>query len=297
MWHASTAAVRSRRTDATSHHQIIQRLIALPRHRSIPYHRDVPDSPTGPSPRPPIEFPTDVAPLRPPVGWVERVREIGVELEPADLDALGRFLAILLASNAVLNLTAITDPAEAWNKHILDALTIMPVLAELPEGASVADIGSGGGVPAIPLAIVMPGVRFTLIESTTKKAAFLEAASKAVGAANISVVCDRAETLAQDRKGARESFDAVTARALGRMNVAAELCIPLCRVGGRVILVKGQKADEELEEARGAIETLGAAHAGTIDTPTGRLVVLEKVGRTPRTYPRTAGEPKRKPLT
>lgn len=249
-----------------------------------------------PAPRERLAYPTDAAPLTPPAGWLDRARDLGVELEAGDTEQLGRYLAILLASNEVLNLTAITDPAEAWEKHILDALTLMPLLAEVQESGKLADIGSGGGVPAIPLAIVLPQLRFTLIESTAKKAAFLEAAIAALGLANASVSTDRAEDIAQDRRGLRESFDVVTARALGRLNVAAELCIPLCRVGGRIVFVKGQKADEELEEARSAIEILGGAHAGTIDTPTGRLVVVEKVARTPRTYPRAAGEPKRKPL-
>jgi 16S rRNA (guanine527-N7)-methyltransferase len=249
------------------------------------------------APRERLVFPTDAAPLAPPAGWLDRAREIGVELEPGEAEQLGRYLAILLASNEVLNLTAITDPAEAWTRHILDALTLMPLLAEAPENGTVADVGSGGGVPAIPLAIVLPRLRFTLIESTAKKAAFLEATIAALGLANATVNSDRAEEIAQDRRGLRESFDVVTARALGRMNVAAELCIPLCRVGGRVVFVKGQKADEELEEARPALEILGGAHAGTLDTPTGRLVVIEKASRTPRTYPRAAGEPKRKPLS
>ena len=254
-------------------------------------------SPNDAPQRDKLHFRTDLAPLPSPPDLAERLAELAIELEPGDTERLGRYLAILLANNELLNLTAITDPAEAWIKHIFDALTLLPVLSESEPPASIADVGSGGGVPAIPLALVMPDHRFTLIEATAKKAEFLKAAAEALDARNIDVVADRAEVLGQDRHAMRERFDIVTARALGRLNVALELCAPLCKITGRLVLVKGQRAAEELEEARPAMEQLGVAHAGTIDTPTGRLVVLEKISRTPRTYPRPSGEPKRKPLS
>jgi 16S rRNA (guanine527-N7)-methyltransferase len=238
--------------------------------------------------------------------WLARdLAAMGIELEAGEAERLGRFVAMLLAANRVVNLTAITGSEEAWRKHVFDALTLMPVLAELEEGSGVADVGSGGGVPAIPLAVCMPGLRFTLIEATGKKAAFLRGAIGALGVSNAEVLHERAEETGRRWKGegsgtecraTRESFDAVVARALGRMRVAVELTVPLAKPGGIVVLVKGAKAEEELAEASGAIGVLGARHATTIATPTGRLVVLEKVSRTPRVYPRVAGEPKRKPL-
>ncbi|MBL8744982.1 MAG: 16S rRNA (guanine(527)-N(7))-methyltransferase RsmG [Phycisphaerae bacterium] len=268
-----------------------------------------------PEPRAPLVFTTDLPPLPTPAWLVPELTQLSIELEPADPERLGRFLAILLEANNILNLTAITDPDEAWRKHILDSLTLIPVLAEVPEGGSVADVGSGGGVPAIPLAICLPALRFTLIESTQKKAAFLRAAADALALTNIDVINDRAENLGQNWKPipspapgmsesasescgpTREAFDAVTARALGRLNIAAELTVPLAKPGGIIALVKGEKADEELLEARRALGLLGAVHVTTLQTPTSRIVILEKTTRTPRTYPREAGEPKRKPLT
>lgn len=241
-----------------------------------------------------------------PASFIESAAGLGVEFEAGDVERLGAFLAILLDANTRMNLTAITDPDEAWHRHVLDALTLLPLLVELPEGGRVLDVGSGGGVPAIPLAIVCPHLRFTLLEATGKKAEFLRGAIGQLGLSNADVVRERAERAGQDRGertgggeregGMREAFDAVTARAVGRLAVVAELTAPFARVGGLVLLVKGQRADEELAEGAGAVELLGAAHAGTVDTPTGRVVVLEKVRPTPRTYPRREGEPKRAPL-
>lgn len=245
-------------------------------------------------------------PIPPTDEFLEAAQALGVEFEPDDVARLGRFLALLLEANTRVNLTAIEDPAEAWIRHILDALTLLPMLSELPEGARVLDVGSGGGLPAIPLAIVSPALQFTLLEATGKKVEFLRGAIEAMRLTNARVLQERAERAGQDRgqrrpDGSREgemreAFDAVTARAVGRLAVVSELTVPFAKVGGLVILVKGQKAEEELAEAGEALGLLGAAHAGTVETPTGRIVVLDKVGATPRTYPRRDGEPKRSPL-
>jgi 16S rRNA (guanine527-N7)-methyltransferase len=173
----------------------------------------------------------------------------------------------------------------------------------------VIDVGSGGGLPGIPLAITRPDLTYTLLESTGKKADFLREAVKALGLGNVSVLAERAEVAAQDRgtrvsvgggshrEGAhRESYDLVIARAVGRLAMLAELTVPFAKVGGRVALVKGQQAEEELTEAAEALHLLKALHAGTLETPTGRIVVLNKGAATPRIYPRADGEPKRAPL-
>lgn len=241
------------------------------------------------------------APIPPPTDQFHTLcRGYGIEPEPDELARLGAYLGLLYETNQVTNLTSVRDPAEAWVRHIFDALTLLPVLAEAEAAGdrlSVCDVGAGGGLPGIPLAIVMPGADVTLLEATGRKCEFLHAAIASLGLANAAVVNGRSERVAAFPGGAlRDSFDAVTARALGRMAVASELCVPLARVGGLVVLVKGQKADEELEEARQALHALHAGHVGTVDTPTGRLVVLEKRRPTPRIYPRRDGEPKRAPI-
>lgn len=226
--------------------------------------------------------------------------EFGIEFESGETEQLYAFLDVLYKANETTNLTAIRDENEAWMRHIFDALTLLPVLSEAEdkgEALRVADVGSGGGVPAIPLAIVRPDARFTLIEATGRKAEILRIFADELGLKNLEIINGRAEQLGAFKTGdLRDAFDVVTARALGRIVVAAELCVPLAREGGLVALIKGQKADEELEEAKQALHMLHATHTGTLDTPTGKIVVLEKSRRTPKVYPRRDGEPKRSPL-
>lgn len=218
-----------------------------------------------------------------------------MSFEEGDLAGLGRYLELLVEGNARFNLTRITEPAAMWERHILDSLTLLPVLGELRGDARVIDVGSGGGAPAIPLAVVLPGVRFTLVESVGKKAAFLRETASAMGLANVTVLAERAETVGRMTEH-RERYDVATARALGSLRVAAELLTPLVRVGGVAVLIKGQKAPEEITEAKRALHTLHTPVAGVIDTPTGKIVVLDKHRKTPAAYPRRPGDPKREPL-
>ncbi len=262
-----------------------------------------------PEPRAAIVFDLPAEPLRPPASFTDGANELGIEFEPGDVERLGLYLAALLKANEVANMTAIREPEEAWTRHVLDALTLLPVLSELGEGATVADVGSGGGVPAIPLAIVCPHLRFHLFESTGKKAAFLAQAAAHAGCANVTVHNLRAEAAGNDRGenhdaggvrtrvgGHRDTYDLGMCRALGPLRTAAELVLPLVKTEGLAVFVKGQKAEEELAEAKQALYVLHASHAGTIDTPTGKLVIIEKRRATPKGYPRPDGLPKRKPL-
>lgn len=267
-----------------------------------------------------LDLPADLPALTPPAAFLDAVRQLGIEFEPHDLHRLGRYLAMLLHANQTMNLTAIRDPAEAWTKHILDALTLLPLLAqfsEIDDAATsppagkpltlprVIDVGSGGGVPGIPLAICLPDIEFVLLESTGKKADFLRLAVDRLALANTRVIADRAERAGHIRAKAhepmgpdvhREAYDAVIARAVGKINLLVELCVPFAKVDGLVLLVKGQRAADELAEAEHALKTLHAEHAKTLETPTGKVVVLRKLKPTPRMYPRADGEPAKDPL-
>lgn len=234
-------------------------------------------------------------PLPAPPEFLARAAELGIAFEPGEVEKLGRYLALLLHASTRMNLTAIKAPDQAWERHILDSLTLMAPLAELPAGATVIDVGTGGGVPGVPLAIVRPDLRFTLLDATAKKTAFVRAAVDVLGVEHLSVVTARAEQAARD-PAHRDTYDAAIARAVGPMATVAELVTPFVKPGGVALLIKGEKAGEELAQAKAALHRLLSAHAGTIDTPTGRIVVLEKMRPTPKAYPRGNGEPKRHPL-
>ena len=138
-------------------------------------------------------------PLAPTQQFLDAAATLGIEFDDGDLQRLGTYLELLLEANKTTNLTAIREPDAAWMRHILDSLTLLPALAELPEGATVIDVGSGGGLPGMPLAIAMPHLRFTLLEATGKKAVFLRTTAKALELSNVAILCERAEKAAHDR--------------------------------------------------------------------------------------------------
>ncbi len=234
----------------------------------------------------------------PPPAFLSMVAEAGIVLDAGELERLGSFAAMLLDVNQRINLTGVRSPEELWTRHIFDALTLIQVLEEVESPLRLLDIGSGGGLPAIPLAIVRPSDRFTLLEATGKKCDFLSLTAERLGLDNVTVLQGRAEQFGQidDEHGLRSTFNVVTSRAVGRVAMASELCAPFAKVGGLIVLVKGGKAPEELTEAKAALHMLHLASAGLIPTPTGTLVVLEKLRETPAKYPRAVGEPKRAPL-
>lgn len=237
----------------------------------------------------------DVQPLLPPDSFLSDVAAMGLAFDPGDVEQLGRYLALLLRANESFNLTAIRDAEEAWQRHILDSLSLIPLLVS-SEARRVIDVGSGGGLPGVPLAITLPDMHVTLLEATGKKARFLKETTRALALSNVSVSNDRAETIGRDREQHREQYDVVIARAVGRLSVLLELTVPLAREGSLVLAIKGAKADEEIEEAKRALHLMHAKVIDQVSTTTGRIVVIEKLRRTPKLYPRRPGEPKRAPL-
>ncbi len=233
----------------------------------------------------------------PPASFSDACETIGLSLSDDEIAACGRFLALLLETNRKFNLTAITEPEEAWRRHILESLALLPVV----KGARhLADVGSGGGLPGIPLAIALPDTQVTLIESTGKKARFLEQAAAALQLANVRVVNDRSEHLA-GQTAHRDRYDVVTARAVGPMRVLLELALPLVRVDGRLLGVKGGKVEQELRDAGDALMLLGAGEVELYELLPGLndaavVVEVRKLSATSRDYPRPAGMAKKEPL-
>ncbi|MGA1016811.1 MAG: 16S rRNA (guanine(527)-N(7))-methyltransferase RsmG [Phycisphaerales bacterium] len=235
----------------------------------------------------------------PPPEVLTAIDALGIGLDEGDEHRLREFLRLLLEANRRMNLTAIRDPAEAWRRHILDGLSLVGPLASVKSVASgpirVADLGSGGGVPGLVLACVMPAIEFTLIESTGKKARFLEQAASSLNLTNVLVSAERAETVGRDAIH-RERFDAVIARAVGPLRVLIELALPLLRVGGVLLAVKGGRAAEEVEASRKALHALHGLVTSTLPTETGTIVVVEKTRPTPGKYPRSPGTPSSRPI-
>jgi 16S rRNA (guanine527-N7)-methyltransferase len=216
------------------------------------------------------------------------------------LDRCERYVALLLDANARLNLTRVTQPAEVARLHLLDALAALPLIDAWGVRSAV-DLGSGGGVPGIPLALARPDVRWLLVDSVGKKAEALRSFAAELGLVNVEVAAARAEDLGRDPEH-RERHDLVAARACAALPVLAELALPLLRVGGTLLAWKGPLTAGSDEFVRGAAAAalLGGGepiiHASLAPLGDHILVEVPKVGPTPDRYPRRPGEPGRRPL-
>ena len=217
-------------------------------------------------------------------------------LSPQSQTALQRFVTLLMEANQVMNLTACKSGAELWERHVLDSLTLLP---HLPQGASVADIGSGGGFPALPLAIARSDLKVTLIEATGKKCGFLQSVVDDLNLRNARVINARSELVAHERDH-REAYDFCTARAVSAMRVLLELALPFVKVGGAVLAMKGANVQAELQDVKTALSRLGGGKPVVLDcadAANGACIVrVPKVAPTPRTYPRAPGKPASEPL-
>jgi 16S rRNA (guanine527-N7)-methyltransferase len=202
---------------------------------------------------------------------------------------LQAYLDELQRWNERINLTAI--PADqAWVKHIGETEALLDA-AQPPPGARVIDVGAGGGVPGMPLAILRPDLRVTLLDSDQRKAAFLTHASGALRLGNVEVVCARVEEVAH-RAGMREAFDLVVSRALAPPAVMCELTLPLARIGGLV----GALVSDAVAASDGVAEAVTVLGGSVSPTAVGGVLLIRKIAPTPQRYPRRAGVPLRKPL-
>lgn len=218
------------------------------------------------------------------------------ELPLGFADAAETYVRLLLQANTRLNLTRVVEPDDVARLHLLDALAALPLL---PRVGAAVDLGSGGGVPGIVLAIARPSVRWTLVDSVRKKADALRSFVKALGLADVEVLAERAEVLG--RGVFRESFDLVTARACAALPVLAEYALPMLRVGGTLLAWKGPISAEELRAGGAASAILGGSPPE--ERPTGlaalgdhRFVIIRKLSATEPRWPRRPGEPARRPI-
>ncbi len=211
--------------------------------------------------------------------------------------ALLRYAELLVEKNKVMNLTAITEPSDIARLHFLDSAALL-TLADFRD-KTVADVGTGAGFPGLPLKIVEPSIRLTLLDSLNKRIDFLGEVCADLGLSGVACVHGRAEEFAAEH---RESFDLVTSRAVANLRMLCELCLPLVKVGGCFLAMKSVDSGEELAQARGAIAALGAAVERQADyTIPGteirhRLIILKKVRKTEKKYPRTFAKIKKNPL-
>lgn len=223
--------------------------------------------------------------------------EINVELDDIALDRFDKFAELLVEKNKVLNLTAITEPDEIIVKHFADSLTALSVI-DVPRGAKIIDVGTGGGFPGIPLLIARPDIELTMLDSTKKKLAFVQEAVDELGL-NAVVLHKRAEEAGQSEL--RESFDFCVSRAVAALNVLSEYCIPFVKVNGTFLAMKGSKGNEELEAAKKAIPALGGKviNKKSIILPDGGeriLIDIKKISHTATKYPRVSAQISKKPL-
>ncbi len=225
---------------------------------------------------------------------------LGPTLNSEQLDAFGQYARLLQEWNQRINLTAVSDDEGIRVRHFLDSLSCVKVTGDL-NGKRLIDVGAGAGFPGLPLKIVYPQLRLTLLESVGKKTAFLQAVVDELHLTDVTNLNARAESVGQDVSH-RERYDWAVARAVAPLDTLLEYLLPFCRVGGHALAMKGERATAELEQAAPAIATLGggAPMLHAVQLP-GRsepsyLIVVKKVAATPRRYPRRPGIPAKRPL-
>lgn len=227
-----------------------------------------------------------------------KAKTIGVKVNVKQAEKFQKYLELLLEWNEKINLTAITDPSQVVEKHFLDSLTLLSH-SKIKEGAKVVDVGTGAGFPGIPLKIMRPDVELTLLDSLNKRLNFLGGVCAALGI-EARRVHKRAEEAGLD-KTMRESYDVAVARAVAPMNVLCEYCLPLIKMKGSFIAMKGPGAGEELMQAENALDILGGTDVKLIsltlpEAGERNLILVQKKAFTPKGYPRHGGTIGKHPL-
>ena len=226
------------------------------------------------------------------------LQEINIEINEEEINKFYNYMNLLLEWNEKINLTAITEQEDIILKHFVDSLTIYKYIED---NKSAIDIGTGAGFPGIPLAILKNKNEFTLVDSLNKRINFLNEIKEKLSLKNVTNIHARAEEFGQNKKY-REKFDVAVSRAVANLSILVEYLLPVVKLGGKVICMKGSNIEDELKEAEFAISTLGGKvvlkdefYLPQSDIKR-NIIVIEKIKNTPSKYPRKAGTPSKEPL-
>ena len=235
--------------------------------------------------------------------FIENAAEIGIDLNDKMLSSFDLYYKNLLEWNAVMNLTAITEEKDVFEKHFLDSLTITKIVSRetLDKECTLMDLGTGAGFPGLPIAIVFPNIQVVLVDSLNKRIRFLEDTVQKLGLSNVTCIHARAEELSRNKKY-REKMDICCSRAVANLSTLSEYCLPFVRKGGFFISYKTEQVQNEIDQGKNAIKVLGGGNVQVeFFTLPGTdyqrsLVKIEKVADTAPKYPRKAGTPAKEPI-
>lgn len=235
------------------------------------------------------------------IGQFEAIlHEKGITLNHKQLEQFERYYETLVEWNEKMNLTAITAKEDVYLKHFYDSITAA-FYYDFTKPLHLCDVGAGAGFPSLPLKIVFPHIHVTIVDSLNKRILFLNHLANVLNLENVHFIHDRAESFGVNPKY-RESYDIVTARAVAKMSVLSELCLPLVKVGGYFIAMKAVNAKDELESGQKAITTLGGKMAEMftftlpIEESERNILIIKKEKQTPKKYPRKPGMPSKMPI-
>lgn len=232
--------------------------------------------------------------------FVEALKEKGIVLTDTQIAQFRKYFELLVEWNEKMNLTAITDLEGVYLKHFYDSISAS-FYFNFTNVTTVCDVGAGAGFPSIPIKICFPHLHVTIVDSLNKRITFLNYLSEQLKLENVHFVHARAEEFGQNVKY-REQFDVVTARAVARLSVLSELCIPLAKKGGYFVALKAAAGPDELKDAKKAIETLGVelkeefSFLLPVEESERTLYIFDKVKNTPKKYPRKPGVPNKTPI-
>lgn len=232
--------------------------------------------------------------------FTEVLAKNNLRISEQQLNQFNEYYKLLVEWNEKVNLTAITEKDDVFLKHFYDSITASFYFS-FEDVKSVCDIGAGAGFPSIPLKICYPHLKITIVDSLKKRINFLEQLKETLQLDHVDIIHSRAEDIGQNKKY-RENFDVVTARAVARLSVLSEYCLPLCKVDGTFIALKGANSNEELVDAKKAVKTLGGEVVNNntfslpIENSERSIIVIKKIKKTAKTYPRKAGTPAKDPI-